>query len=272
LYRLINSEAISDSGIHYSTGVLLDVFINSKLHLKYKNWFINIKTVIRNFIDNMEGDTAFKIKFLKKKHFSVLIDEMLSDINIMFSQVPDDFNLVFYNIDYNIISQNYANYKTNDDFKGLKYFVYLYQDTIIKKLKESIDIIFIKPNRLPHLSNTLITTHIPVDLLNFKHISNVMLFESFTGELKPDSKWYTKYKQLKDKDMSVIPFIEILYFIFGDNWRIKPMPIKTRENMYNIAIKSRWNFKTSRVKVMNDIKRNDIFTFNIIKDMKPIYT
>jgi hypothetical protein len=271
MQRLINPDAISDTGIHYSTGALLDVFIASNLHKKYEHWFINIETVIRNFIDNMNGDAADKIKFLKRKDFTKMIDELVSDISIMYDQISDDFNLVFYKIDYSKLSDSYGNFKQDDDFKGLKYYVYLYQDIIIKKLKEHIDIIFIKHDKLPHLNKTLITTHIPVDLFNFKNVKDIMLFESFTGELKPESKWYTKYKPLKDKDMSVIPFVEVLYVIFGDNWRIKALPIKTRLNIYDIAIKKKWNYKTSKVKVFNDIKSIDRILFESIKMIKQVY-
>ncbi len=98
-----------------------------------------------------------------------------------------------------------------------------------------------------------------------------MLFESFTGELKSEQKWYTKLKPLKDKDMSVIPFIEISYIIFGDNWKIKSLPIKTRLKIYEIAIKNRWNFKTSKVRVYADIRKEDIFIYEVIKNIKILY-
>lgn len=272
MIRLINDEAISDTGIHFSTGVLLDSFITNKLHLKYNNWFINIETVIRNFIDNMDGNTEHKIKFLKRKAFKRMVDEILSDIDIMYSQIPDDVNLVFYKLDYKQIERAVVNFKDVNLFNGLKYYVYTNQDKIIELLKEHLDIIFMKFNKLPKLRDTLVTTHIALDMLNYNNVKNVMLYESFTAELKGSDRLYSKYNSLKDKDMSILPFNEYLYMVFGDSWKIKSIAMKTRVKLYDMAIKYKWNHKTSKSSMLNNIKNSDIHIHQQFAMLPRFYT
>jgi len=270
--RLVSDEALSNTGIHFSTGVLVDSILTNALDKKYDYWYLNLYTVIRNFINSIDGDVAFKIKLFKQNKIDLIVDELADDINTIISQLPSTISLFLYRPNYKKITKNISNYKSKDDFKGLKYFILTYENIIADKLIDKVDIsIKNRDHTLPVFNNILLTTHIPLDMCNFRYAKNVSFYESFTSMVKNKDMFYTKYHGIPKKDMSVIPFLEILIYLFGDNWRIAPLPIKARRELYDIAIKYKWNYNTTKGKVISDVKRFDVVTYNILKQIKTVY-
>ena len=48
---------------------------------------------------------------------------------------------------------------------------------------------------------------------------------------------------------TVVPFIESMYYIFGDNNLVKPVAAKIRKKLYDIFLRNKVNSTSSRVAV-----------------------
>lgn len=105
--------------------------------------------------------------------------------------------------------------------------------------------------------NALIFTHYPYDLLAYKNFHELTLLESHTGALKKRALWYTKFYE--GKDLAMIPFCRWMLQIFGDKETFRPMDIKIRKEIKEIAIRLRWNAFTSQEMInygLNDMRNH----------------
>ena len=92
------------------------------------------------------------------------------------------------------------------------------------------------------------------------------MLESYTGQIKERSKWYTKYYQ--GKDLFRIPFREDLLQVFGDAELFKPFPKANRDELVEIAEKRSWTSVTTRDKIKNDIDLiKDPFFKKVLKEI-----
>lgn len=103
---------------------------------------------------------------------------------------------------------------------------------------------------------TLMLTHYPIDLLAHKQFSELTLIESHTGAIKPRSEWNTKF--YNGKELSMMPFNSATLQIFGDPETFKPIALKYRKAVLDVATVSRWTYLTTRDKMR--------FNFERIKD------
>ena len=272
LKRLVKEDCIGDTGIHMSTSVPLETLLRLELYKEFNFWYINIYTLIRNFLDCIEGDTDDKVKMFKKHQFDRFVKELSNDINVIAELLGDKITVYLYRPDYTKLSKNLDNFKQLDEFTSIRYYLLKYQKQISESVETNIKFSVTDTNhRLPKNNNVLITTHIPMDLLNFSNNHNVFLLESFTGVLKGRKEWNTKYHKLGKKDMSVFPFYEELYWILGDNMFIKPQPVKVREQLYKVALDKNWNSSTGKNKMLYDLHSKMPDLYKQIKSIKRFY-
>lgn len=270
--RLIDSEAVSDSGIHVATGIIVDALLEQSMRGRYSVWYINIYTLVRNFISCMEGNTEKRIQFLKRGNINRLIDELADDVNIMVSQLSSFLPIYLYKPDYTKVRKSYPNIRSKEDFKGIKYFIKDVEERVIKGLKSKIDITIIeRDHTLPYRSNALITTHVILDLANFTTKRDIILAESHTAEFKKIDHWHTKFYKLPKKDMSVIPFTPLMIIIFGDKEYVRPFPIKFRLSLYKLALVNRWSTFTRESRWLSQLKKSDAVTYNYINNLPRLY-
>src|SRR5690606_22392271 len=103
-------------------------------------------------------------------------------------------------------------------------------------------------------SDGLILTHFPVDLLNRYRFKTLKLLESHTGAIKPFNVWNTKLKD--GQGLDVIPFDRMTLQMFGDNAHFSPMHKKVRMTIYNLVVKNKWTYATTKDYVFYCIQQN----------------
>jgi hypothetical protein len=257
---LIPDDRKSITGINIGTSSPLETIWNYDKPVDYV--YLNIYTVIRNYIQLMDGNTKDKIKFLNNPNNLVRLAKAINDeMMIIESLFPIDKEIVvkFYLLNYKLISKPYPNVRNIDDFSGLKYHILKVQKPIVNLLVRNHHRTF--PNVILNRANTFVITHYPIDLVSLAY-GGVKLVESFTGEMKDYKKWYTKFHKLGKKDMSVFPFNKYTYAVLGDEWFLKPESIKFREEFYKIALKHNWNPYTRAAKVKSDIRKHkDVYDY-----------
>lgn len=260
--RIYKTDCISIVGTELATGVIIETIQLKSLNKKLDKYFINIDTIIRNALDCVPFKKDKKLIMFKNLPF---LKKVYSEVVLTVNVIKDTFansdcELIFYDVSYKQIGKKLPNFKSIDNFKSLEYIRQLaimeikdmvYRDSEIE-LKQMTYAFPVVPN------NKLwaITTHSTIELLNYRYKPNVLLLESFTGQIKRYKEWYTKYHPIGKKDMSVFPFNDILYFMLGDKYFISPLPVSIRHRLYKLALDKNWNFNSSRVKVKEDIRYN----------------
>lgn len=103
-------------------------------------------------------------------------------------------------------------------------------------------------------SDALIFTHYPVDLLNRYRFKSLKLLESHTGAIKPFNVWNTKLRE--GWGLEPLPFDQMTLQMFGDNVHFSPMHKKVRMTVFNIAVKNKWTYATTKDYVLYCIQQN----------------
>jgi hypothetical protein len=107
-------------------------------------------------------------------------------------------------------------------------------------------------NRALNLPKSLIITHVAYDLLSHKNFEKLEMIESHTGVLKTRNQWHTKF--LDGKELPMIPFLESMLCVFGDKETFRPMDIKLRRDVIELAKEHQWNSLTTKARVRLNIE------------------
>lgn len=233
----------------------------------------NILTIIRNIL------SAAKIKnILNVDNSQLLVDTVIDEtIQLMDLYSGTKCRPVIYIPKYDDVwkTLNLHKKNTNDNTQpGIKWYS---EYSLYKKYFKAIaDGSYIdrienvyKFNNLK--GKTLITTSYAVDLLNHTPSQPLFLLESHTGLLKNPLQWQNKYHDVGNRDLSMLPFNQVLVWLLGDSQNmIVPAKLSVRTKILDISLSKKWTPNTSVSKVMSDLN-----TDNDIKEMlnnyKPIY-
>lgn len=119
-------------------------------------------------------------------------------------------------------------------------------------------------------AQTLMMTHMPVDLLNVRRFGSLELLESHTGVVKARNLWYTKL--FAGKSLSVIPFCEMSLQVFGDDHSFHPKNISVKREIITIAESNHWSWMTTESKMRADILKHpeNAFKIEMLKLLHPL--
>lgn len=232
---------------------------------KYKYHVINVYTIIRNILGAVDQVKKKDTLIYSSKLPETVINELEVIKNLYIGTKTEP---IFIMPDYKIPLANL-------NFKKENHSWYYYLELIDKLAKRTIvNNTLVKVSteyKLPRThENVLITSHIQLDYLNVKNIPNLDILQSHTGELVPTKDFNSKYHPIGAKTLEVFPFIEELYFYLGDNTLIKPVKVSLRYQLHELALVNKWNFRTTREKVINDLKKNSELN-DILKNYKSVY-
>lgn len=261
-------RATTSFGISMGTGLMLESLfaptterydpdreIPNKIDVnKYTHHFINIYTLVRNILNSYSYKD--KLDLLKNKMFTNILVDELNTIHMLYSNTK--CKVVVYYPNYEITFKRVnANKETGLSKAVTEINIY---NSVLRTLQLNTDMPIIKTTHsLPRVEGSvLITTSYVVDLYN--NFKELYLLESHTGKLKSKWEWYTKYHKIGSKDLSNIPFIEELLYILGDNHMVLPLKLGIRNELYELAINSNWTARTTRDKVLSDIKKSERLT------------
>ncbi len=219
----------------------------------YREFWINIKTLYRNLYGALERSASLEV--LPEAMEEALWQEMETIASIIEQYSNGVTKVVFYLSNYKNIRSRFkmAVFKGDHTEKQLAYSI-LMNNTIQKLLKDhgktgELDLklydLYLKPTKQV---NTLILTHIAYDLVSYKNFGTLALIESHTGTIKTREMWYTKYHN--GKELPMLPFMEGLLPVFGDNEFFSPLNRKSRAEVLEIAAKYQWDPSTTRDKVL----------------------
>jgi hypothetical protein len=248
--------------IESALGVHPDISVPNVPIESYNALYINVRTLVRNFIGAVEKDALNSIHPNEVMDF--VSHEMSEITDVIKTNVNKHIDVVFYFSEYKDLSFKYPYSflrvnSTDKQTQLAKYLQAVFLELLKRHTKPDAEIkIHVYPLKLSVAGapRALIISHYPYDLLSYYQFEKLSLLESHTGQIKERSKWYTKYYQ--GKDLFRIPFREDLLQVFGDAELFKPFPKANRDELVEIAEKRSWTSVTTRDKIKNDI--------NLIKD------
>lgn len=222
----------------------------------YREIWINLKTLFRNFYGALDKQSSKAV--ISDMIIEALWQEMETISNIVEQYSGGVTKVVYYLSNYKNIRDRYkmAVHKGDRTDNQLMYAM-LMQNTLGQLLKaygksEEQDIrvfdLYLKPTVQV---NTLILTHIAYDLVSYKNFGSLTLIESHTGAIKTREKWYTKYHD--GKNLPMLPFMEGLLPVFGDNEFFSPLNKKSRDEVLELANKYKWDSTTTRDKILYSV-------------------
>lgn len=216
--------------------------------LEYNQLWINLKTLFRNF----EGALHKESSTTTKETADGLLEEIDKIKEIISEYSNGKTKVIFYVSNYKDMESAYKHASIRGDTTVL-------QKDMTDRYKKSIGYVlkthehdpdfrvFDRKLKGDKLSDVLILTHIPYDLISYREFHKLVLLESHTGKLKEKSLWYTKY--LNGSNLAIIPFREDLLQVFGDKETFKPMNIDVRNDIIALAEKYRWSSATTTDKI-----------------------
>ena len=223
--------------------------IPNKIELKdYKYHIWNIYTIIRNLLHSV--DEKDKISLITDKNFTKELNQEIDTLVNLYNNT--DLTVVIFIPDYDKVMDSFNKHKVSEFTKPMvellavrDYLKNYTPDGLINSITGGFNI--------PRMEgNILLTTHLTVDLLN-QH-NKITLLESNTGKVKSKYEWYTKYHPIGKRDLDTIPMVEEVLYILGDHNMVIPAPLTTRLELYQVAIDRRWTSKTTREKIVADLR------------------
>jgi len=277
----LDSEAISSIGCNIATGIILESIqqykeTNPKDKIsKIDTIFINGYTLYRNLVGCLEGNTNDKIRLLKNDLGKVRIIKLFIEDSLTFLQALEEagFNIRVFYPTYETPMKKFHNWLDENELNPLKSLITKTQRKAVKSLQSVVPGLFkLTDYKFIHTNNVFVITHLGLDLLNYTKYNNAVVVESHTGEFKKKDKWYTKLHKLGKNDLSILPYNEIIYRIFGDSWYVKHETIALRKYIYKLALRKHWYYDMSNEDVLRSIKQEDQSLYlEITKTIKPIY-
>ena len=257
----LDENAVSIIGCNIATGIIVESLLkDTSGGLRGRTYYINGRTLYRNYVSCLVGLSDDKIKMFKNNTIrSRILSGFIMDTKIVVNALVEmGLRLVIYLPNYDLVSKKDPRFRNPDDLRGLKFFINKHTPTAVNSLaKEFPGIVKRTTHKLEYVKDMFITTHIGYDLLNFTYNSGVTLLESHTAEQKTYELWYTKYYKLGARNMSIFPFNEFLYMLLGDNELVKPENAKFRRWLYDTAIKDEWYATMKQREVMAAITKRD---------------
>lgn len=223
--------------------------IPNKIELKdYKYHIWNIYTIIRNLLHSVSEKD--KISLITDKNFTKELNQEIDTLVNLYNNT--DLTVVIFIPDYDKVMDSFNKHKVSEFTKPMvellavrDYLKNYTPDGLINTITGGFNI--------PRMEgNILLTTHLTVDLLN-QH-NKITLLESNTGKVKSKYEWYTKYHPIGKRDLDTIPMVEEVLYILGDHNMVIPAPLTTRLELYQVAIDRRWTSKTTREKIVADLR------------------
>lgn len=225
---------------------------------QYDSIYLNLTTLFRNFISALEPGMFATVSV---PDVVATLEEEISLINQLLSTHGPNCRPHYYYSTYSSLRSHIAgltdkNVSLREPATELqKAYDALLQKTL-KMMEEHTDTILkfdgaLKPK---DYDNSLIFTHQPYDLVDFRFFAKPELLESNTGHIKPRKDWNTKFHSMGTHDISMMPFHRKTLLVFGDRSLVRPAKMKLRETILDVAVKKNWHPLTSKDKINLDVE------------------
>lgn len=275
--KVFEDRTISSFGVSIGTGIMLESVFKTTTprydekreiptHVNidmYKYHIYNAATLARNILSSVKEKD--KLEILKRRDFIPTLLNEISTLNALY--VNTKCAMVLFIPEYKHVLERINHGKSPAGDIILAHSIL----SEVNKLPKTLEMQSLRDTyKLPRVEGpVLITSHACMDLLN-KNVDMIML-ESHTGKIKNKYEWYTKYHNIGSKPMQVFPFMEELLYVLGDGAYVYHMPVSLRTQLHTVAVECNWTFRTTRDKILTDIRHKCPEIHDLLKHFKNSY-
>ncbi len=225
--------------------------------LKYKEVWFNVRTVIRNLIEAIPTD--YRESLTVDALFHAFIEDMMIIESAILRVSTGMTRSVFYLTNYSHMQRKFPKALLRIPNTPKQLLHKQLEEGLLKKLAEegvSVDYrvygqLYIEGNH----PESLIVTHLPVDLLARYQFKKLDLLESHTWVVKPYPQWNTKLTG--GNELPHIPFCNLSLQLFGDKGNhFSSMPSKIKKTVLEVAEKDNWSSVTTKERMMMSFSRH----------------
>lgn len=254
--------------VSVATAVPLEVMLKSEKPFKQKAFYLNLRTLFRNFHGAFADPDAVELD----EFVTDFINDIKTTMATINNTLPGEMTAYVYLQSYRSIEtlMPYAKVKKPHTTKQRKY-AELEEATYreIRKTYRPFWDSFAHSDCLLKGDNSVafILTHLPFDLLSSHTFRDLTLVESHTGEMKVSKEWNTKLTN--PEKYGNLPFCPLTIQVIGDNsnqfYSLGGKYIRTVEE---IAATNKWTPSIGLPKIKFDIDRwRDKFSSEVLKLM-----
>ncbi len=224
--------------------------------MKYREIWFNVRTVIRNLIEAIPTD------YREDLTVDTLIHALIEDMTIIESAVvrasTGMARSVFYLTNYAHMARKFPKAILRIPSTPKQMLHKALEDGLLQRLAQqgvSVDYrvysqLFIEGNH----AESLIVTHLPVDLLARYQFKKLDLLESHTGIIKSYPQWNTKLTG--GNDLPHIPFCQLSLQLFGDKGNhFSSMSAKLKKQVLEVAAQDNWSSVTTKERMALSFRR-----------------
>lgn len=220
---------------------------------EYTELWVNLRTLFRNFMGALHKDAYTQVHPVEIGE--ALIYECDAIKNIVEGGSRNKTRVVFYMSKYKDFAIKYPHAELRSDTKPRQIDYTNLQDKSLQVVIASNPegfLVFDRKLKTTVQRNTAIITHIAYDLLSRYQFHSLTLLESHTGAFKTPDMWYTKY--YNGKEIPFIPFREPLLQVFGDSEHFRPLGIRLKRDVVELAKEFRWSSVTSIDRIKSNVE------------------
>lgn len=212
---------------------------------QYRAIWFNVRTLLRNLLGAVNREQRNLVKD------DDLIDALTAEINVITGALESFTQGLckpyFYIQSYPNLEKKYPYCFIRNPKTEIQKALLSQEDYVLEALLKN-DVIQIEQSEITLKGcpqNTLIVTHMPIDLLSRYEFQSLVLLESHTGKVKPHTQWSTKLTGGANIDLTRMPFNHVTLQLFGDGVHFQTFPIKEKRQFIEMANKYLWNPTTT---------------------------
>lgn len=247
-------RALGGLGISSGTSLAFESTLLSNASSGINSYLINLRTLIRNargaFQEDSEKNDVQRVTLGVKDD----IEKIAEFINKLHKGKPIEF--ILYCPSYNGLKSKFPKALLKTPTKEKQKLTAKIEEEVAKKVCEQLGpLIKTTDCQLPTFSgNGVILSHHTVDLVLTNSQTRLWLLESYTGNLKPYTKWYTKLTG-KDEELFNLPLNTLTIQIFGDKAvNFLSMDQVKKDLVKEMALKGKWSSATTPSRVRSTIE------------------
>lgn len=240
--------------VESALGVHPDIIVSSPPIREFPELWVNVRTLFRNVWGAIE---PAELGSVNPPEFAATVAEEMDAIESIISIGSEGrSSVVFYLSNYAGLERKYPHALLRvDNTDKQKDYTVVQNATLDLLLKDHSEEIrgFDLKIKTPDQPRAMMLTHYAYDLVSHRQFRHLALLESHTGKIKERAQWYSKYAN--GKELPPLPFTEYFLQVFGDSQTFRPMDVRLRRDIVELAKKYHWTAVTTVDKIRYGIEQ-----------------
>lgn len=245
----------TDLGLESAVGIHPEIKVDRPPILDSRVLMVNMRTLIRNIHGAVDGEIR------KQLTPSAVLSTLQAEMQIIESTInrysEGMTNVVFYACSHASLKRKFPNAIMRQVSTDIQlHYTHLERDVLKLLLAQPAahDIRTFDVEIEGKYPDTMIITHLCVDLLSKPHFSKLLLLETHTGAIKNHLQWNTKLT--KGNELLRIPFCRFSLQVFGDNGHLfSPQGQLMKNTVLEMAEADKWTNVSTRERIVSSIQK-----------------